>query len=324
MSSSVHGNQEWELFPYLSQAPLAFHHLFATSAAQAAHYSGSRFADDETEEGVELSQFLGPNAAWHANETMKTNSALLSELHGGLNIPLTRMYKSTDAIATELLPYVLRILSPDVKPVIINTSTGGTDNMRSKNNVSAASVRKASEKEMVLRSVNAMLATGIQFERARVELDDMESRASGGWVFRMQPPLDSLGVFETLPNAEGKSGGNRYGVRSVISTEYIKEKSRTEEETRRRRVTGEVDEEHIEQQTEVVTQEDKDKKKLQVKRDFFGRPIAVPVNENPSGDDAEQAEKKDITGPEVWITFHEGYSNAVRKPITLRELMSGL
>jgi len=26
----------------------------------------------------------------------------------------------------------------------------------------------------------------------------------------------------------------------------------------------------------------------------------------------------------VWVTFHEGYSNAVRKPITIEELMRGL
>jgi chromosome transmission fidelity protein 18 len=26
----------------------------------------------------------------------------------------------------------------------------------------------------------------------------------------------------------------------------------------------------------------------------------------------------------VWVSFHEGFSNAVRKPVTLREIMSGL
>jgi chromosome transmission fidelity protein 18 len=26
----------------------------------------------------------------------------------------------------------------------------------------------------------------------------------------------------------------------------------------------------------------------------------------------------------VWVTFHEGYSNAVRKPVSLGELVGGL
>lgn len=27
--------------------------------------------------------------------------------------------------------------------------------------------------------------------------------------------------------------------------------------------------------------------------------------------------------PKIWVTFHEGFSNAVRKPIGMRELMDG-
>ena len=68
--------------------------------------------------------------------------------------------------------------------------------------------------------------------------------------------------------------------------------------------------------------------KMVVKRDFFGRVI---VNEESVGGDASRAtgktgsstSKKNDEG-RVWITYHEGFSNAVRKPITLRELMEGL
>ena len=69
-----------------------------------------------------------------------------------------------------------------------------------------------------------------------------------------------------------------------------------------------------------------------VKRDFFGRII---INETrPSKNDGDEAsdksakERKPVGGEEgenkVWVSFHEGFSNAVRKPITLDELMRGL
>lgn len=61
-----------------------------------------------------------------------------------------------------------------------------------------------------------------------------------------------------------------------------------------------------------------------VKRDFFGRIVK----------DAEREEEKAKgTGPRnrdgkgearVWVSYHEGFSMAVRKPIGLAELMRGL
>jgi chromosome transmission fidelity protein 18 len=64
-----------------------------------------------------------------------------------------------------------------------------------------------------------------------------------------------------------------------------------------------------------------------VKRDFFGRIIneSLPMskdgidqsshNHKPSGEEQEH---------KVWVTFHEGFSNAVRKPISLGELLAEL
>ena len=57
------------------------------------------------------------------------------------------------------------------------------------------------------------------------------------------------------------------------------------------------------------------------KRDFFGRPMSreesalSDLNRSKSSSGAVKEEKK------VWVTYHEGYSNAVRKPITLEELL---
>lgn len=65
---------------------------------------------------------------------------------------------------------------------------------------------------------------------------------------------------------------------------------------------------------------------LGAKKDFFGRTVRVVPQYEENGDLKE--EKKEVTGKaeerRVWVRYQEGFSNAVRKPISLRELMDGL
>jgi chromosome transmission fidelity protein 18 len=55
-----------------------------------------------------------------------------------------------------------------------------------------------------------------------------------------------------------------------------------------------------------------------VKKDFFGRVVAVEEGEG-------KRRKTDSSNmkiqPNVWVRFHEGYSNAVRKPVIFAELL---
>jgi hypothetical protein len=58
--------------------------------------------------------------------------------------------------------------------------------------------------------------------------------------------------------------------------------------------------------------------KMGFKKDFFGRILEerVPTHSQ------EQIARKLTTEAKVWCSFHEGFSNAVRKPLTLAELMA--
>lgn len=81
------------------------------------------------------------------------------------------------------------------------------------------------------------------------------------------------------------------------------------------------------------------------KRDFFGRVIsshAASGDEDDYGNTiiaggmtktksriantaaAREEEEKRKREARVWVSYHEGFSNAVRKPVTLREIMRGL
>ncbi|PSN71548.1 hypothetical protein BS50DRAFT_570883 [Corynespora cassiicola Philippines] len=306
LSSAVHGSQEWELMPYLSQSVLAFHNLFASPRQQ----TSNNIIDPDAQTSV----FSGPGAGFAAAEQLKANRAQLMALQSTLSLPLTRLFRSPEELALELLPYVLRMLSPDVKPVIVNTGASGTKSF------ATASVRKASEKALVKKAVEAMAATGVRFERSRVEFDDAASR-NGGWVFRMEPPLDSLATFETLGGKRDEKV--RYAVRSVLETEWKKESARIELETRKRR-GGQLDDDVVEEtKDEVDPFKAAEANQKAVKRDFFGRVIV----EKPHVEgEARKAPKQVLSGDEgrIWVSFHEGFSNAVRKPVTIDELMRGL
>lgn len=247
-----------------------------------------------------------------ASEELKKNKSQLMALQSTLSLPLTRLFRSPEEMASELIPYTLRMLSPDVKPVIVNTGATGSRSM------ATAAVRKASEKVLVKQAVQAMAATGVRFERSRVETDDPANR-TGGWVFRMEPPLDSLASFETLSGK--KDDKVRYAVRSVLETEWKKESVRIEAEARKRR-GGQVDGEDAPETEELDVEAVVEENKKAVKRDFFGRIIKdVPLAHGAKP--PKQVVKNNDEG-RIWVSFHEGFSNAVRKPITIDELMRGL
>ena len=67
-----------------------------------------------------------------------------------------------------------------------------------------------------------------------------------------------------------------------------------------------------------------------VKLDFFGRPIKITDDRPSSAHGGKGTGRAGAAGNgdpgrleegKVWLTYHEGFSNAVRKPITLDELL---
>jgi chromosome transmission fidelity protein 18 len=321
-------SQDWELAPYLSSPILAFHHLFATSARHA-YGSAKNFGNDDENE-VKL-PFSGPSAPYVVSEAQKSNTAAITALQNALSLPLARMYRSPTDISTELLPYIVRMLSPDVKPVVINSSN--TSSASGAKTFATASVRKASEKALVARAAECMAATGVRFEKTRIE---QEGRGSnGGWVYRMEPALDSLSAYETMSSGDGATAV-RYAVRQVLEMEWKKESVRRGEEARKRRMGGNLEdyEEEMEAKKKGGPRKAIDLRVKGAKRDFFGRVVTIIA---PTLEESESAltnggpKKKTKAGRSagaeegrVWVSFNEGFSNAVRKPITLKELMEGL
>ena len=175
-SSRVFTNQDFELAPYLSQPVLACHHLFASPARHhfASTYEPKKWGEEEDVE--EPLPFSGPRADYDAFEVEKLNRATILSLQANLNAVLLRSFRSPEEIATGLLPYLVRMLTPEIKPIIV----GGSGDQKG-----IASVRKEAEKAMVRKAVDVMGGVGVIFERGKLE-GDFGNRGTQ-WVYRMEP-----------------------------------------------------------------------------------------------------------------------------------------
>lgn len=131
----------------------------------------------------------------------------------------------------------------------------------------------------------------------------------------------------------GTQAPTRYAVRQVLDQELQKANSLRENAARQARYKA-----GNPQASEDYVFDDKENAKvvknavpaIPVKRDFFGRVIQTaprPLSES-DGNSADKRragrESLDKAEAKIWVTYHEGMNNAVRKPITLDELLRGL
>ncbi|OJD25937.1 hypothetical protein ACJ73_02692 [Blastomyces percursus] len=319
ISSKVYANQDWELSPYLSQSVVAFHHLFSSSNRQNwdSHKTQTDNEDDEDEH-----PFSGPKADFAAYEAQKQNRAIITEFQSTFSPPLLRAFRSTESIIIDLIPNLTRMLAPEIKPVIV----GGSGSQRG-----IASVRKDTERALVKSAVRVMSGVGVKFENTRVE---SEIGFHDGWIYRMEPPLDTLTMFSKLKGS-GSSTPVRYAIRQVLQQEYEKEIVRQRSQAGQARLNGPKSDNlshynNIEINGPNGSNLYKFPPRLNgPKRDFFGRVIVNEARPGSRGAGASSAAA--ATAPPAkarnnpaWVGFHEGYSNAVRKRVTLKELLSGL
>ncbi|KAK3294089.1 uncharacterized protein B0H64DRAFT_475617 [Chaetomium fimeti] len=349
-SSRIFSSQEWELAPYVGQPILACHHLFASPRRhqpQTTSGCGGKWGEtaDDSEANEPPLPFSGPRADYAAYEAEKVNRAALQGIHAQLPPTLTRAFRSPEHIATDFLPYLIRLVSPDVKPVMVG---GSNDKFGA-----VASVRREAEKAMVKRAARVLAEVGIALHKGKIEPDAAAGPATRTqWVYRMEPDLDTLATFETAAAyILASQAPTRYAVRQVLDQELYKTLAQRDSEARQARLKaggglaiphhqppppprdafGANQDNHA---TLTLQNRRPDDKHTSVKRDFFGRVIA----EQPSrvagtdgnaaaGDGPGGRKKRKASGEEaggagmVWVTYHEGMNNAVRKPVSLEEFL---
>ncbi|ROW05787.1 hypothetical protein VMCG_05225 [Cytospora schulzeri] len=329
-SSRLYTSQDWELAPYLSQPVLACHHLFASPHRHQAStgYDRQWRAAEVVDEASEVPlPFTGPRADYAAYEAEKQNRALLQGLQGQLPPTLMRALRSPEDISTDFLPYLVRLISPEVKPVVV----GGSSDKGA-----LASVRRESEKIMVKRAAEVLAEVGIALVKGKIEDPNPSMAGRAQWVYRMDPDLDLLSTFETAgAHVLATQIPVRYAVRQVLDQELQKTITMRETAARQARFRAGMGAAEIESlEHSSLMHDDKENKPSEknplivptiVKRDFFGRVIMEKalheIDGNGGGKKGRAAEKVEN---KVWVTYHEGLNNAVRKPVSLDEFLRGL
>ena len=173
--SRLYSSQEWELAPYLSLPVLACHHLFASPKRQYVEAVRHKPWENATEDDASPPlPFSGPRADFQAREAEKLNRSQLQALQSQLSPTLMRSFRGPEDVATDLLPYLMRLVSPDVKPVVVGGSQGTT-----------ASVRKESERNMVQRASHVLAEMGINLVKGKIESETAGHGAQ--FVYRMEP-----------------------------------------------------------------------------------------------------------------------------------------
>lgn len=124
-------------------------------------------------------------------------------------------------------------------------------------------------------------------------------------------------------SASSSSAPVRYAVRQVLDQEYRKEKTRKLSEGlgSSRAGKGAKQPSADGPDSKGRAADKKSLEELLVKRDFFGRIIKEPTPPPDSGQNQAQNEASKA-GRKAWVTYHDGFSNAVRKPISMGELLA--
>ncbi|KFH44560.1 Chromosome transmission fidelity protein-like protein [Hapsidospora chrysogenum ATCC 11550] len=315
----LYASQEWELAPYLSQPVLACHHLFASPKRHQPNmgYDKRWGGDADGEAEAPPLPFSGPRADYQAHEAEKQNRAQLQAIQAQLTPTLARSFRSAEDVSSELLPYLTRMVSPDVKPVLVGGSQGST-----------AAVRKESEKAMVRRAAEVLAEVGISLHKGKIESDSVTSRGPQ-FVYRLEPDLDALSTFETASSLLSSQAPTRYAVRQVLDQELQRTLAQRESQARQARFraggggpapSAPLPSDDKENLRKGIIEDAKTA--TMVKRDFFGRVIEARPLAELDGNSAERRAKREER--KVWVTYHEGLNNAVRKPMSLQEFLRGL
>ncbi|KAJ9125621.1 hypothetical protein QFC22_000583 [Naganishia vaughanmartiniae] len=254
-------SQEFELMAYTSYAIVPWHSHFASPA--------------NVERPVDF-----PKTDYESYVKTSTNRDVGTALLKSIPPNLRALYNSTSAL-TELVPLLMRIISPNLKPVNAN-------------------LVRADDKVLLGHLVDLMLALNLSFYRDKTE--------DGQPMFRLDPPIDVFIHYDGKRAAD--IAQSRFAVRQLVSQAMESEALR--------RKGGSAAEEAGKKDTHSIfkKQASSDSTSLADKPpvDFFGRLVAKKAKLNDIEDIVTQEFR-------VLYKYNEGSSSALRKTLKMSSMM---
>ncbi|XP_040212386.1 chromosome transmission fidelity protein 18 homolog isoform X3 [Rana temporaria] len=287
----MHG-QNFQLMKYLPFLPVAFHLFFAANNIPRISYPSSHY-----------------EALSKLNQMQNILTAMISEIS-----PHIRSRVGPQALVLDALCLLLDVISPKMRPV--NTQ-----------------LYSMKEKQQLADLINTMLAYNLTYHQERT--------VDGQYIYKLDPNVEDVCRFPDLPARKQLT----YQAKQLISREIELEKMRRSEAFQQARNAG---------REAAGKKEEKDGEKTAVKpaakpgplnhekrlqtfmkttpfeekpeKDFFGRQIVKKVvSTGPVGPNQEEPIEKKIGraigNSDVWFRFNEGFSNAVRRNVCIKDLL---
>ncbi|KAI8365555.1 hypothetical protein BD560DRAFT_401862 [Blakeslea trispora] len=224
-----------------------------------------------------------PRVEYEAFSTRKSYENLIAIFLAGIQ-PHKRRYLTREMIVQELVPLLLHIVSPELK-------------------LANQQLIKPAEKAKLTRLVDIMIEFGLSFIQ--------EKNEEGQFVFKLEPPVEQLLYYQL--SSPKSILPKQYAVRQMIAHEI------ETEIIRRREEASELRNKDTKKPEIPVVKKTKPAKEVnkQISLDFFGRAYTVPSRTTETIDNAA---KMEVDQPSSLISYryHEGFSNAVRKPMTVQ------
>ncbi|KAJ3385624.1 hypothetical protein HDU84_002107 [Entophlyctis sp. JEL0112] len=249
--------------------------------------------------GVSKPKIEFPRGDYEAFINKKSKETIALTVMSNISLPDRVTWGSHSRIVEELVTPLMAILKPDFRAVNLN-------------------LLKDSEKRVLHNLVDVMVTFGLKFVQEKGE--------DGHYSFRMSPPLDDLLVGKRI-GEDSQSQYATYPVKQLIAKEIETESIRRVASpigsgiSRSRNVQPDKPAEK-----EIITQPVLLSNLMATKRiapgpavlkDFFGRPIKPP--EDKYSQKENERKSPAVKMPVVNFKYNEGFTNAVRKPMKIRD-----
>ncbi|NXQ29663.1 CTF18 protein, partial [Alaudala cheleensis] len=295
LGQAVLRGQSFQLQRYLPFLPVAFHLLFAAASIPRLAYPSSQ-----------------PEASAVAKLNQMQNVVL--SMVAGIT-PAARSRAGQQALVLEVLCLLLDIIAPKLRPV--NTQ-----------------LYSLKEKQQLAELISTMLTYNLTYLQERLP--------EGQYVFKLDPNVEAVCRFPELPARRQLS----YQAKQLIAREIELEKMRraearglgqTPQGEPARGVSSPQDPgnglgdtepagpPNHQQQLEHIVKRAAVQDKPEV--DFFGRPLQRKETAKTLAPEVSREESlelkmgKAVGRSEVWFRFNEGFSNAVRRNLYIRDLL---
>ncbi|XP_064109296.1 chromosome transmission fidelity protein 18 homolog [Macrobrachium nipponense] len=285
-------SQAWIMLAFLPYSCVAYHLLFATH---------------------QWPKIQFPTQVSEMNQKIAKTVSLLTSMVSEMS-PATRSFADNVILVRDILPFLLQIIQPNLRPV--NTQ-----------------LYSKQEKEELARLINTMISYNLTYTQER-SLD-------GQYSFTLDPNMEEIVRFPDLKPEKQLT----YATRQLIAREIELEKVRraelyfTNQKTKEaEKMKAYADEKkksssdpvpvvvpnHLQKLKAKPLPEGSDGKKgsgvskvvdvAQVPKDFFGRVIDRQALQE------DKSATNEIVKSDIWFRFKEGYSNAVRRPVKMKDL----